>query len=417
MFMLQEIKENKKKQKAILICEKLLRNIMVTFSTIFLNVYIFNSLESNLELYLCALIFSIIFAEIISVVVLHVINKRNAMIIYRLSFVSDAILIILCLLIKSPTFPIILLFYFLQELANSCFGCPHEIGEMKATSSKDSKKFMAKSSIFSNLTKIAAPFLSGLIIDKLSYTWLFIIIGIVAVCMFVLSIFMQDFDANDNKLQLKTYCKKACKYPHVKDFYLCYGFFRFSMGGTIYTILPVILFLKVGSEYSLGSYSSIFAALTIITLLCFMNSKNYKFDIILSLVMISISCILIAFWSSFVSFVIFSVIHYMFERLYENDLYSTRLNTIKVQELESFKREHHFMYDLYANIGYIVGYLIILLLYKVIPSANILMIIICAIGLLFNVSGVFLIRSKLRYDKLIKQMKKENSNEMASLEQ
>lgn len=354
--MLQEIKENTQKQKVLLICEKLLRNIMVIFSTIFLNVYIFNSLDNNLQLYLCALICSVVFAEIISLVVLHIINKRNAMIIYRLSFVFDAILIILCLVIKNPTFPVILVFYFLQELANSCFGCPHEIGEMKATNTNDSKKFMAKSSIVSNLTKIISPFLSGLIIDKLSYTWLFIIVGLVAISMFIVSIFMRDFDANDNKLKLKEFCQKARKYPHVKNFYNCYGFFRLSMGGTIYTILPVVLFLKVGSEFSLGSYSSIFAILTILTLLCFMKSKNYKLEIILSLVMISISCFLITFWSSFISFIIFSVIHYMFERLYENNLYSTRLNTIKVPELESYKREHHLMYDLSANIGYLIGY-------------------------------------------------------------
>lgn len=404
--MLQEIKENTKKQKILLICEKLLRNIMVIFSSIFLNVYIFNSLDNNINLYLCALICSIVFAEIISVVVLHIINKHNAMIIYRLSFVFDTLLIVLCLVIKNPTFPVVLVFYFLQELGNSCFGCPHEIGEMKATNTKDSKKFMANSSIVSNLTKIASPFLSGLIIDKLSYTWLFVIVGIVTITMFVVSIFMRDFDANDGKLKLKEFCQKARKYPHVKNFYYCYGFFRLSMGGTIYTILPVVLFLKVGSEFSLGSYSSIFALLTIITLLCFMKSKNYKLEIILSLVMISISCFLITFWSSFISFIIFSVIHYMFERLYENNLYSTRLNTIKVPELENYKREHHLMYDLSANIGYLVGYGLILLFYNLVPSANILMILIGAVGLLFNVSGIFLIKSKTQHINVLKQLEK-----------
>lgn len=79
---------------------------------------------------------------------------------------------------------------------------------MKATNTKDSKKFMANSSIVSNLTKIASPFLSGLIIDKLSYTWLFVIVGIVTITMFVVSIFMRDFDANDGKLKLKEFCQK-----------------------------------------------------------------------------------------------------------------------------------------------------------------------------------------------------------------
>ena len=101
----------------------------------------------------------------------------------------------------------------------------------------------------------------------------------------------------------------------------------------------------------------------------------------------------------------------MFERLYENNLYSTRLNTIKVPELENYKREHHLMYDLSANIGYLVGYGLILLFYNLVPSANILMILIGAIGLLFNVSGIFLIKSKTQHIQVLKQLEAHETAE------
>lgn len=392
-------------QKGLLITMKLLKNIMVIFTTIFLNVYIFKALDNNFELYIFGIIFTIIAAEVLSLITLRLLSRKNAIWVYRFSFVVDIFLIIAVLFVKNPTFPIILIFYFLQELSNSLFYVPHENGEMKATDKGSANKFLAKSTIFTSLAKVVAPFLSGLTIDKLSYTVLFILVGIVAIIMFILSFFLNDFDVKDTKLKLREFQKKAFKYPHIKYFYLSFTFFRLSMGGTIYTILPVILFMKVGSEFSLGSYSSLFALLTIITLSIFMYIQNKKFNIILSTIMISISCIMITAWTTLTSFIIFNIIYYMFEKLYENEIFSMRLNAIKVPELESYKKEHHVFYDIFANIGYIIGYLLILLLYKTIYYTNILSIIISVIGLFIIISAILLIKSKVQY-----QLTKENIN-------
>jgi MFS family permease len=409
---IQAIRNNDKNQKDVLIGMKLLKNVMVVFSSIFLNVYIFKALNNNFELYLLGLLSAILFQQCISFVLFHVLSKKNAMIIYRCSFIFDIVLIILVLFIKSPSFPIILLFYFLQEFANACFYGPHEIGEMQHTSSKNSNKYLAKSTSITSLVKVVSPFLSGLIINQMSYAVLFIIVGIVAAIMFVLSIFMRDFAVSEGRIQLKTFCKKVFKYPHARRFYLSFTFFRLSLGGTIYTMLPVILFMKTGSEFSLGSWSSLFAVLTIVTLLAFMFVKNYKLKIILSITLLCIGCIMMTFWTSFISFIIFNVVYYMFEKLYENEIFSTRLNVIKLPEIEGYKREHHLIYDVFANFGYIIGYALILLLYKVIPSANVLSIIITAVGMLIIVSGVLLILSKNSYqNELVKLEQKQPINE------
>lgn len=398
----------KDKQNGLLISMKLLKNIMVIFTTIFLNVYIFKALDNNFNLYICGIIFTILMSEILSLTVLRLLSKKNATIVYRLSFVVDILLIIAVLFVKMPTFPIVLIFYFLQELSNSLFYAPHEIGEMKATDKGSANKFLAKSTIFTSLAKVISPFLSGLTIDKLSYTVLFILVGIVAIIMFVLSFFLSDFDVKDTELKLREFGKRAFKYPHVKSFYLSFTFFRLSMGGTIYTILPVVLFMKIGSEFSLGSYSSLFALLTIATLMIFMNFQNKKFNIIFSTVMISIACIMITAWTTLLSFVLFNAIYYMFEKLYENEIFSMRLNAIKVPELENFKKEHHVFYDIFANIGYLTGYAIILLLYNLISYANILSSIITIIGLFIVISAILLIKSKMQFEACKRELTKED---------
>lgn len=404
MKSISQIKQDPKAQKSILILLKLLKKVMVVFSTIFLNVYIFQALDNNFTIYLWGLIASILFAEIFSLIIFSILSKKNAMLIYRMSFVFDAILIILVILIKTPTLPIIFMFYALQELSNCCFYGPHEIGEMKATSHKDSSKFLSLSTIMTSIVGVISPFFSGLIVDRLSYTILFIIVGVVAIIMLVFSFYMKDFDIVSRKLKLKEFCSKSFKKPHMISYYFSFLLFRFSTGGTIYTILPVVLFMKTGSEFSLGTYSSLFALLTIITLLIFMFIKRKKIFTCVSVALICLSCIVLSIWSTFIVFVIFNAIYYSFGKIYENEIFSTRLNVIKTNELSMYKKEHHVMYDVFANIGYLFGYLFIMLLYNVIKLANALTIIIGILGMLMIVSLILLLRAQKYYQfELLKE--------------
>lgn len=404
MKSISQIKQDPKAQKSILILLKLLKKVMVVFSTIFLNVYIFQALDNNFTIYLGGLIASIVFAEIFSLIIFSILSKKNAMLIYRMSFVFDAILIILVILIKTPTLPIIFMFYALQELSNCCFYGPHEIGEMKATSHKDSSKFLSLSTIMTSIVGVISPFFSGLIVDRLSYTILFIIVGVVAIIMLIFSFYMKDFDIVSRKLKIKEFCSKSFKKPHMGSYYFSFLMFRFSTGGTIYTILPVVLFMKTGSEFSLGTYSSLFALLTIITLLIFMFVKRKKIFTCVSVALICLSCLVLSIWSTFIVFVIFNAIYYSFGKIYENEIFSTRLNVIKTNELSMYKKEHHVMYDIFANIGYLCGYLFIMLLYNVIKLANALTIIIGILGMLMIVSLILLLRAQKYYQfELLKE--------------
>lgn len=406
MKIIKEIQNNTKAQKNILIILKLLKKIMVIFSNIFLNVYIFKSLNGDFNLYLCGLIVAIIFAEIFSFIIFLFLSKKNSMIIYRASFILDALLIVLVLLIKTPTLPIIFMFYALQELSNCCFYGPHEIGEMKATNHKDSSKFLMTSTMMSSVIGIVSPFLNGLIINKISYALLFVIIGCVAIIMLVVSLFLKSIEVSSRKLRLKQFCKIAFKKKHMISYYFSFMTFRFSVGGTIYIILPVLLYMKTNSEFTLGIYSSIFAALTILSLLICMFVKNKKILMYTSIIFICLSCIALSIWSIFCMFIIFNAIYYSFGKIYENEIYSTRLNVIKTNELSDFKKEHHIIYDIFANSGYILGYLLIMLFYNVIASANALTLSVAILGLVMLVSLYCLIKAQKYYNLEIEKEEK-----------
>ena len=165
--------------------------------------------------------------------------------------------------------------------------------------------------------------------------------------------------------------------------------------------------MKTNSEFSLGSYSSIFAALTIISLLIFMFIKKKNAITVLSVVLICLSCIALSIWSTFSSFIVFNAIYYSFGKIYENEVFSARLNVIKTKELAEYKKEHHVIYDIFANIGYFSGYLVIMLLYNLIPSADALTLAISILGLLMIASLVFLVRAQKLYQT---EIKKEEDN-------
>ena len=68
MRSIAEIKQDEKVQRAVLITLKLLKKVMVVFSSIFLNVYIFQALDNDFSMYLIGLISAIVFNQIFSLV-------------------------------------------------------------------------------------------------------------------------------------------------------------------------------------------------------------------------------------------------------------------------------------------------------------------------------------------------------------
>ena len=152
-------------------------------------------------------------------------------------------------------------------------------------------------------------------------------------------------------------------------------FRRISLQGAITDLLPVLLFLKIGSELSVGSYSSIFAVISIISLsiLKIVNKKNIqkRFYIPFAII-IFISSIFLILNTSFTTLLIYYILMNSLGSVIESESCSVVYDAINVDELSKYKREHQITFNIYMIFGQIISYSFALILYTYFYNANIL---------------------------------------------
>ena len=158
------------------------------------------------------------------------------------------------------------LFRILYSLAKTCYSVPYEIVIMGSNNHKTMSNFLANVNILNYLATIFTPIFSGFIIEKFSYNILFVILSIEALLIIIISLQIKSFYVDEKKVNLKSYFSKIKKYSHLSNIYKCMFFRRISLQGAITDLLPVLLFLKIGSELSVGSYNSMFAIISIVSL-------------------------------------------------------------------------------------------------------------------------------------------------------
>lgn len=95
---------------------------------------------------------------------------------------------------------------------------------------------------------------------------MFVILIIEVTLIIVISFNIKDFTVSDKKLEIKKFLNKIKDKKHIQDIYKCMFYRRISSQGIITEILPIILFLRVGSELNLGTYNSVFAVISILSL-------------------------------------------------------------------------------------------------------------------------------------------------------
>jgi hypothetical protein len=218
----------------------------------------------------------IIFEFIFLLLIFKFINNKNARLIYNSSFIQLIICIMLLITLKENIYKYVYLFRILYSLQKVSYAAPYEMIIMGSNTKRTMSSFLANTNILSSIATILTPIFSGFIITRFSYNVLFIVLAFEAFLLIVISCKIGNFYIEDKKLNIKEFVLEIKRNPHLKDIYKCMFFRRISTQGVITDLLPVILFLKVGSELNIGTYNSLFATLAILSLnlLKFVNKKN-----------------------------------------------------------------------------------------------------------------------------------------------
>lgn len=335
----------------------------------------------------------IIFEFVFAVVILKFINNKNAKIIYNSSFIQLIICTILLIVLKDDIYKYVYFFRILISLEKVSYSMPYEMIIMGANTGKTMSNFLANVNILSALATILTPIFSGFIITKFSYNVLFILLTFEALLIILISTQIKNFYIENNKLDLKGFILKIKKHPHLKDIYKCMFYRRISTQGAITDLLPIVLFLRVGSELNIGTYNSLFAILSIMFLnvLKIINNKNItkKFYLPFAIIIFASSIALI-YHPSFIILIIYYILMNTLGMVIESESCSIVYESIQVDDLNKYSREHDIVFNVYMLVGQILSYVFAYILYTHFYNVNILSIVVSVLMLFLIPSSIYL---------------------------
>ena len=370
-----------------------LRKFIKVFFTLFFNIYILKIVNNDLLFVIKYSLFGVIIELLICYILCKLINSKNAKIIYKLSFPLLILLILLLIVFKENIVKYILAFKALEILMEVCYSLPYELIVIGSNDNKTMSSYVASINILSSLATILTPIFSGFVIQTFSYNVLFIILCFEALLIILISFKIKDFTVNDRKLELKKFFNLTRKRNEMKAVYKCMFYRRISTQGVITILLPIILFLRLGKELSLGAYNTLFAILSIISLevLKIANKKNIKKTFYPYIaIIIFIASIIMIFKASLTTMLIYYITMNTLGAIIESESCSAVYSVVKFDNLYKYSKEHILMYNIYMTVGQLVSYGIVFVLYRYFYSVNILSISVSILMFFLIISCVYL---------------------------
>lgn len=381
--------ENKKYIAIISFFRKFIR----VFFTLFFNIYILKIVNNDLNFIIKYTLFGILVEFITCYIILRFINSKNAKTIYKASF-PLLILTIGCLLIfKEKIVNYIFLFKLLESLAETCYSMPYELIVIGSNDNKTMSSFIANINILASIATILTPIFSGFIIQEFSYYILFIILIIEAIIIIAISFKIKDFTVGDKKFEFKKFFKISKDKKHLQDIYKCMFYRRISSQGAMIELLPIILFLRLGTEMDLGAYNTLFAIISIMSLqvLKIINNKKIKKNFYpLLAIIIFLSSLLVVYNPSFITFLIYYILMNSLGTIIESESCSVVYAAIRSDNLIEYKKEHIFTYNIYMKIGQLISYTLVYVLYNCFYDVNILSVAVSILMFFLIISAIYL---------------------------
>lgn len=380
-----------------------LRKFIKVFFSLFFNIYILKIVNNDLSFIIKYSLFGVVANLIIGYIILRLINSKNASIIYKSSFPLLILTIALLLIFKEEIVKYIFIIKLIESIAEMCYSIPYEL-IIIGSNNKTMSSFVANVNILSGVATILTPIFSGFIIQKFSYYMLFIILIIEALIIIGVSFKIKDCTVSDKKLEIKKFFNITRNKKYIQDIYKCMFYRRISSQGAMTELLPIILFLRLGTEMDLGTYNSIFAIISILSLqvLKIINNKNIKkgFYPYLS-ILIFVSSLLVVYNASFLTLLIYYILMNSLGTIIESESCSIVYAAIKTDNLVDYKKEHILIYNIYMTIGQIISYSLVYVLYNYFYDVNILSISVSILMFFLIISTVYLKRTQSYLEKSI----------------
>lgn len=363
------------------------------FYNLFFNIYILENVTDNIVTLFFYYVIGIVIALLFHYPFYKILNKKTAIWLYRISFIFSFVLVVLSMLVNSAFAFALIFINALRYVYYLLFYVPHEIVTMHKTTQQSVSGFLAWQSVFIICITVLSNLFVAYLFDYFSIYVLLSIILIDVVAMFILSFLIPSIDI-DNTFEPKKFLKVCKQYPHMKNIYISHFFKRMSEAGVVSSIIPIMLFMKLGNGFSIGIYASIASVCTATLLPIFVRLRAHKHAIlIVSDVLNIVMSILLIFFVNPVVYIIYYFINRIVNSFFSNAEISTLFATVKYDAFREFDSEHAFNYGFLGAVAEVISYIMGIAICFIAPLELAIPIIITIFMLIKLVSIIFLIKA------------------------
>ena len=355
------------KNKKQLVSLEIIHKTISIFSDFFLNIYLFKISGND---YNFILLYSAIGATIGCIYcffLMKIISQKTANVIFRSSYVCEIISILMLLIFKEQIIGIIWVFLLIKRYAKSSYYAVYEQALIGSSGDHSISSYVAGVNILGAIVSLGAPIVLGFLITDYSY---FVAMGAILIGAIISMVIAtnSDFSVMSGDFHLLEFWKKAFKNKTMRVAYL--DTFLNRLGGTtgvLEQLIPILLILALNTEFSVGSYDSLFSVVYIILLetIRILNKKGVKkrLYVPLSLLCLTSSIVMVS------NFNVFSILLFYFSiktgvHLILSEYASMIYAVIKKERLTKYNNEHHFTWNLFLTLGNLTGIALAYIIYN-----------------------------------------------------
>ena len=198
-----------------------------------------------------------------------IVDKTNRIWAYRFSILFRTVLLLLVIIFGINFSDKVILVGVLVGFSSSLYYSSYNVLRQEMVNRNSSRKFAIIYNVFNQIINITIPILMGALIDAATYKNAAIYILVVSITIMVASFFVRARRPEDSSFNLKEYFATLKQNPELsKKIKLVYLFCLVYGCNTIAgTLLNVMVMVQFGSNFSFGAVNSVFAIVSILTVL------------------------------------------------------------------------------------------------------------------------------------------------------
>lgn len=349
----------------VLILDQSIGRIISIFSDIFLAAYFYKISEQNIIYLSVYNVIGWIFATLGALFFADTIKRKDKVKLYRFGILVKSLYIFMIMILGEKILDYVYIIGIMYGISTATTGFPYNMIESENISSKERSKYIGFASAITEIISLVVPILLGAYITIKSYQIAAVLIFVFSIFKFIVSFNIKNINVQKDKVKLKEFYNIFKKDTTLKKLCTIEFFKGINRYGVMSLVVSLLIIYQTNNELELGSFTSIFSLLTIISMYLFgkyYNKNKKRILYIWSLIAIIISFGLVIYKINMTTVIIYNIVYYVFMNII---LKITEVNLFDYSNKEPFKTKFNTEYfvfrELYLNIGRILGYVALLL--------------------------------------------------------